>query len=51
MPEFVPAGTATNAGQPLAGVGQPVREEERVPSGVAPDTTAAIEAVGAPAQE
>ena len=51
MPEFVPAGVATNAGQPLAGVGQPATEQEHVPVGVAPSTTAAISATGAPARE
>jgi len=51
MPEYVPAGVAVNTGQPLAGVGRPVVEEERVPSGVAPSTTVAISAVGTPAAE
>lgn len=51
MPEYVPAGVATNAGQPIAGVGAPASEEERVPSGVAPSTTAAIAGEGAPAAE
>ncbi len=51
MPEFVPAGVAVNAGQPLAGVGKPVVEQERVPGGVSPSTTVAIAGVGAPAAE
>jgi len=51
MPEFVPAGEVTNAGQPISVVGKPATESERVPSGVAPDTTTTIGVVGAPAQD
>jgi hypothetical protein len=51
MPEYVPAGSVTHTGQPLAAVGRPATEPERVPSGVSPSTTVAIAAVGAPAME
>jgi len=51
MPEFVPAGVVTNAGQPIAVVGKPAVESERVPNGVLPSTTVAISVVGAPAKD
>ena len=51
MPEFVPAGVVVNAGQPIAVVGKPVIEYERVPGGTSPSTTVAITVVGAPVSE
>lgn len=51
MPEYVPAGVVTNAGQPISVVGKPATEDERVPTGTLPSTTAAISVVGAPAQD
>ena len=49
--ERVPAGVATNSGQPKIAVGKVVTEHERVPGGLAPSTTAAITVIGAPAGE
>lgn len=51
MPEFVPAGVATNAGQPISVVGKPAVETERAPVGAVVDTTTAIVVTGAPAMD
>jgi len=51
MPEYVPPGVVTNAGQPIVVIGKPAAETERVPAGVLPDTTTAIVVVGTPAKD
>lgn len=51
MPERVPAGVATNAGQPIAGRGAPAAELEYGVNAVGLNPPVAIAGEGAPAAE